>query len=69
MLVRRALDDLPDRQRQLMDLLLASPPVSYRDISTRLDMPIGSIGPTRSRILAHLREALAAVGPHDLVLS
>ncbi|GAB3314798.1 sigma-70 family RNA polymerase sigma factor [Geodermatophilus aquaeductus] len=68
MLVRRALDDLPDRHRQLLELLLASPPVNYRDISARLGMPIGSIGPTRARILAHLREALAPVGLHDLVL-
>ncbi len=69
LLVRRALDDLPDRHRQLLDLLLASPPVSYRDISARLGMPIGSIGPTRARMLAHLREALAPAGLHDLVLS
>ncbi|HYH26478.1 MAG TPA: sigma-70 family RNA polymerase sigma factor [Blastococcus sp.] len=68
-LVRRVLAELPDRHRQLMDLLVASPPVSYQDISARLGMPIGSIGPTRARILAHLREALATVGLRDLVLS
>jgi RNA polymerase sigma factor (sigma-70 family) len=68
-LVRRALDDLPAAHRQLMEMLLASPPVSYRDISSRLGMPIGSIGPTRARVLAHLREALEPVGLHDLVLS
>jgi DNA-directed RNA polymerase specialized sigma24 family protein len=61
--------DLPDRHRRLLDLLLVSPPVSYRDISARLGMPVGSIGPTRARVLAHLREALAQVGVHDLVLS
>jgi RNA polymerase sigma factor (sigma-70 family) len=68
-LVRRAMADLPDRQRQLLELLVASPPISYRDISAQLGMPVGSIGPTRARILAHLREALASVGLHDLVLS
>jgi RNA polymerase sigma factor (sigma-70 family) len=67
-LVRRALAELPDRHRQLMELLVASPPISYQDISARLGMPVGSIGPTRARILAHLREALASVGLHDLVL-
>ena len=67
-LVRRALAELPDRQRQLMELLLASPPISYQDISARLGMPIGSIGPTRARILAHLRESLATVGLRDLAL-
>ena len=69
MLVRRALADLPDRHRQLMELLVASPPVSYREISVRLGMPVGSIGPTRARILAHLRAALEPAGLHDLVLS
>ena len=68
-LVRRALAGLPDRHRELMELLIASPPVSYREISVRLGIPVGSIGPTRARILTHLREALAPVGLHDLVLS
>ena len=68
-LVRRALAELPDRHRQLMELLVASPPVSYQEISARMGMPVGSIGPTRARILAHLREALATVGIQDLVLS
>ncbi|MGY1706537.1 RNA polymerase sigma factor [Geodermatophilus sp. SYSU D00697] len=69
LLVRAALADLPDRHRRLLDLLLLCPPVSYREISARLGMPVGSIGPTRARILAHLREALAEAGVHDLVLS
>jgi RNA polymerase sigma factor (sigma-70 family) len=68
-LVRRVLADLPDRHRPLLELLVASPPVSYRDISARLGMPIGSIGPTRARILGRLREALGSVGLEDLVLS
>ena len=67
-LVRRALAELPDRHRQLMELLVASPPISYQDISARLGMPVGSIGPTRARILARLRETLAAVGLQDLAL-
>src|SRR3954454_18259157 len=67
-LVRRALAELPDRHRQLIELLIASPPISYQDISARLGMPVGSIGPTRARILARLRESLATVGLQDLVL-
>ena len=67
-LVRRALAELPDRHRQLMELLVASPPISYQDISARLGMPVGSIGPTRARILARLRETLATVGLQDLAL-
>jgi RNA polymerase sigma factor (sigma-70 family) len=68
-LVARAVADLPDRHRELVELLVASPPISYADISGRLGMPVGSIGPTRARILARLREALATVGIQDLVLS
>ncbi|SDM01213.1 RNA polymerase sigma factor, sigma-70 family [Geodermatophilus siccatus] len=67
-LVRRALADLPDRQRQLMELLLATPAISYQEIGARLGMPVGSIGPTRARILARLRESLATAGLQDLAL-
>ena len=67
-LVRRALAELPDRHRQLMELLVASPPISYQEISARLGMPVGSIGPTRARILARLRETLATVGLQDPAL-
>jgi RNA polymerase sigma factor (sigma-70 family) len=67
-LVRRALAELPDRHRQLMELLVASPPISYQDISARLGMPVGSIGPTRARILTRMRETLATVGLQDLAL-
>jgi DNA-directed RNA polymerase specialized sigma24 family protein len=51
-----------------MELLMASPVISYQDIGARLGMPVGSIGPTRARILARLREALATAGLEDLVL-
>ena len=61
-LVRQVLADLPDRHRQLLELLVASPPVSYRDISVRLGMPIGSIGPTRMRSLRKLRTQLEGSG-------
>jgi DNA-directed RNA polymerase specialized sigma24 family protein len=36
-------------------LLTADPPVSYRDISQILGIPVGSIGPTRARCLQRLR--------------
>ena len=67
-LVRRVLAELPDRHRQLMELLLASPAISYQEIGARLGMPVGSIGPTRARILARMREALATAGLQDLAL-
>lgn len=50
---------LPDRCQQLLRLLIADPPVPYEVISATLDMPIGSIGPTRARCLQKLRSTAA----------
>jgi RNA polymerase sigma factor (sigma-70 family) len=61
-LVREVLTVLPGRQRRLMDRLMAEDSPSYESISAELDMPIGSIGPTRMRCLRKLREALAERG-------
>ncbi|MEV4349296.1 sigma-70 family RNA polymerase sigma factor [Actinoplanes sp. NPDC049596] len=55
-----ALNELEAQQRELFALLVADPPHSYAEISRMLRIPIGSIGPTRSRILDKLR-ATAAV--------
>jgi RNA polymerase sigma factor (sigma-70 family) len=46
---------LPQRQRELLALLIEDPPVPYEEISTRLGIPVGSIGPTRARALARVR--------------
>jgi DNA-directed RNA polymerase specialized sigma24 family protein len=48
-------------------MLLAEPPMSYSEIAQALDMPIGSIGPTRARLLAALRQQVenAGLGPAD----
>ena len=43
----------------LLRLLTADPAPAYEEIAAALDMPIGSIGPTRQRALARLREQLA----------
>jgi RNA polymerase sigma factor (sigma-70 family) len=51
--LRRALGTLPTHQRRLM-VLLAAAPADYRMISATLDIPVGSIGPTRARSLARL---------------
>jgi hypothetical protein len=52
----------PDGQR-LIALLAADPPVPYAQISARLGIPIGSIGPTRRRCLDRMRRhpAIAAL--------
>jgi RNA polymerase sigma factor (sigma-70 family) len=59
--LHRALADVPEHQRRLMDLLLAD--ADYDEVSATLGIPKGSIGPTRGRCIARLREhrALAAV--------
>jgi len=61
--LREAFADLPPSCQRLIALLIADPPVPYGEISTRLGIPIGSIGPTRGRCLAKLRRhpAIAAL--------
>jgi len=51
-----AMDSLPNRQKRLLAELLAHPDDAYRTTSSRLGMPVGSIGPTRQRALLRLRE-------------
>ena len=56
--VRRALGALPPRQQRLLRLLHSGSHPSYEAIGAALDMPIGSIGPTRGRALERLRKEL-----------
>jgi hypothetical protein len=42
---------------------MADPAPSYDEVSDALDMPVGSIGPTRQRCLRSLREILSAGSP------
>lgn len=60
-----ALAELPDHQRQLLILLLADPPLSYEEISKRLNVSVGYIGPTRSRALQRLRQSPHLAALHD----
>jgi RNA polymerase sigma factor (sigma-70 family) len=48
--------------QRLLRVLLADPPLAYADIGAALDMPVGSIGPTRARCLSTLRALLSRVG-------
>jgi RNA polymerase sigma factor (sigma-70 family) len=57
----RAFAVLPLRCQQLLRILMASPPPSYADIAAALDVPVGSIGPTRARCLRRLRQKLEDV--------
>jgi RNA polymerase sigma factor (sigma-70 family) len=54
--LRDGLAELAPRQRELLLMLTADPPYPYAEISRRLDIPIGSIGPTRRRLLDRLRD-------------
>lgn len=51
-----AFAQLDHKDQQLLRLLIADPPFSYDEIAEILDMPRGSIGPTRQRCLAKLRK-------------
>jgi RNA polymerase sigma factor (sigma-70 family) len=53
--VRGAVTALPPRDRALLRLLYSDAEPSYTEISRTLGMPIGSIGPTRGRVLARMR--------------
>jgi RNA polymerase sigma factor (sigma-70 family) len=62
-LVRQALSSLPDRCRLLLTLLYCQdPPCSYSEVSSRLDMPVNSVSPSRARCLQHLKKILAGLG-------
>jgi len=50
------LGELAPQQRELLMMLTADPPYAYAEISRILGIPIGSIGPTRSRVLDKLRD-------------
>jgi RNA polymerase sigma factor (sigma-70 family) len=58
----RALATLSEQCQRLLRVLMAAPPPSYAEVSEALDIPVGSIGPTRQRCLGRLRERVTAVG-------
>jgi DNA-directed RNA polymerase specialized sigma24 family protein len=59
--VRRGLAELSPTQRRLLELLASEPDLSYREIGGLLNMPVGSIGPTRARGLARLGTSRAVL--------
>jgi RNA polymerase sigma factor (sigma-70 family) len=54
----RALGRLRPACQRLLRVLMADPPPSYAEIAAALDVPIGSIGPTRQRCFQCLRDLL-----------
>ena len=53
-----AFEEMSPKCRELLQLLCTDPPLDYEAVSEVLDMPIGSIGPTRSRCLDRLRRLM-----------
>lgn len=68
--VSRLVVQLPVRSQVLLRLLYAEPALSYKEISEILDIPVGSIGPTRARLLDQLRRLArqARLSSDDLVV-
>jgi RNA polymerase sigma factor (sigma-70 family) len=56
--VRAAVRRLPRLHQDLLRMLIWDPAPSYDEISARLGIPRGSIGPTRRRVLLRMRELL-----------
>jgi RNA polymerase sigma factor (sigma-70 family) len=48
---------LPADMQVLLRLLTADPPIGYEEVGRLLDLPHGSIGPTRQRCLQRLRNS------------
>jgi RNA polymerase sigma factor (sigma-70 family) len=53
--LREACGQLPPACQQLLALLTCDPALSYAEISARMGIPVGSIGPSRRRCLDKLR--------------
>jgi RNA polymerase sigma factor (sigma-70 family) len=62
-LIHEAMSRLPERCNQLLSLLYCQdPPCTYQEIALRLGVPLGGIGPSRSRCLQCLKKILDEMG-------
>jgi RNA polymerase sigma factor (sigma-70 family) len=60
--VTAAVDGLAPARQQLVHELFSLPDRDYGQVSRSMDMPMGSIGPTRGRLLVSLRTTLGRAG-------
>lgn len=58
-LLWRAFTRLPANCQRLLRIVFADPPPRYAEVSAALNIPVGSIGPTRARCLSSLQSMLA----------
>lgn len=57
--LRNGLEQLSEKCRDLLTALyFAEPPLSYDEVVVRLEIPLGSIGPTRARCLERLKKLM-----------
>lgn len=63
--LREAFARLSPAGQRLLAMLITDPPLPYTEISDRLGIPIGSIGPSRRRCLERLRRDPAIAGLID----
>jgi RNA polymerase sigma factor (sigma-70 family) len=64
----RSFSRLRPSDQALLRLVTADPRPAYEEIAAALDIPIGSIGPTRQRALGRLREQLAGQDTLNLMI-
>ena len=58
----RAFGRMAERCQRLLRVLMADPPPRYDEVAEALGMPIGSIGPTRTRCLERLQREVEIAG-------
>ncbi len=56
--IRQAFAKLGEACRELLTLMSADPPLSYKEIAEVTGRPVGSLGPTRKRCLDDLRHQM-----------
>lgn len=66
--LRRGFSRIRASDQALLRLLMTDPRPPYKEIGAALDMPIGSIGPTRQRALERLRRELDGLGTLELMI-
>lgn len=59
---------LRPREQRLLRMLFTEPAHSYEEIAKALDMPVGSIGPTRARALRRLAAQVERLGVYPSAL-
>jgi RNA polymerase sigma factor (sigma-70 family) len=65
--LRAALAELPPVCHELLSMLISDPAPAYAEVSERLGMAIGSIGPARARCLERMRRSphlVTVLGSH-----